>query len=310
MRFLQLFVRKWLGFWYVFAEKKPKTAAVLYKTGFFFAFSVSVSLLQFLIMTFLPYAFVGLNNGPAGWPQIPLKAAGGRNFTVFGDENGWGYFIAFEIAVFVAQCVNFPLQRNVTYKSHGNVFVQAAWYFIGWVAVSVAMNCIWGVSNAFLLHWGCPQVVCGLIKTLLTGVVSLVVFFFIFSVIFPDNEKCAGKAAAKHEKFKLRGADDKKLRKAEKKADEWQKKAEKSRAEQRERQDRSIKSSLAIKYFALKNALARAEKNYGKLKLHGAGDKKLQKAEEKIRAYREKTASAFSAALAASADPGTAAATA
>ena len=89
--------------------------------------------------------------------MVSIAAAGGRNFIIFGDEQGWGYFIAFEIAVFTAQCINFPLQRNITYRSHGNPWFQAMWYFIGWVLVSIATNAIWGICNAFLLHWGSPD---------------------------------------------------------------------------------------------------------------------------------------------------------
>ena len=261
--------------WYAFAESKPRLSDWLYKIGFFLLFSVSITLYQFIIMTFLPLAFESLNSGPAGWPMVPVKAAGGRHFTIFGDENGWGYFIAFEIAVFTAQCINFPLQRNVTYKSHGNPWVQAAWYFIGWVLVSVGTNCIWGICNAFLLCWGSPAVVNGLIKTLLTGCVSLIVFFFIFMVIFPDNAKIASRAEKRYEKLKTKGADGEKLKRAETRKTLWQDRAQKSRAEKEESRAKSLASARAIKYFAFKKAFEKAQDDCEKC----SDAEKLQKAE-------------------------------
>lgn len=280
--FIRLFQnagRRWLGVWYAFAESKPRLADWLYKIGFFLTFSVSVTLYQYIIMTFLPYAFKSFNNGPAGWPMIPIKAAGGRNFTVFGDGNGWGYFIASEIAVFTAQCINFPLQRNVTYKSHGNPWVQAAWYFAGWVLVSVGTSCVWGVCNAFLLHWGCPQAVSGLIKTLLTGCVSLIVFFFIFMVIFPDNAKIADRAAKKYGKLFAAGASAKKLQKAENRKNLWESRALASRAEQERRSAISLASARAIKYFAFKKRFGQARSLCVRLAESGAPETKLIKAQ-------------------------------
>lgn len=259
IRFFQSLWRKWLGVWYGFAEKKPRLSGWIYKVGFFCIFSLSVTLYQFIIMTFLPYAFESLNNGPAGWPMIPIPAAGGRNFTIFGDETGWGYFIAFEIAVFTAQCINFPLQRNVTYRSHGNPWIQAAWYFIGWVLVSVAVNSLWGVCNAFLLHWGCPYVITGLIKTFITGGVSMIVFFFIFLVIFPDVNKTAKRAAAKLEKLKEKNAPEDKVAKAVQKKNLWQDKADRYNAEQETSRIKSLANSCAIKYFACKQKFERSE---------------------------------------------------
>ncbi|MDE7305848.1 MAG: hypothetical protein K2N33_00495, partial [Clostridia bacterium] len=153
VKFFQKLVRAFKGRWYVFADKKPRLSSTLYKIGFFLVFSVGVTIWQYIVMTFLPYAFKSLNSGAAGWPSVEVGSTG-QKYVIFGDGQGWGYFIAFEIAVFTAQCINFPLQRNITYRSHGNVFIQALWYFIGWVLVSVFTNALWGIINVYLLYWG------------------------------------------------------------------------------------------------------------------------------------------------------------
>lgn len=259
LRFFQKIWRWWLGVWYGFCDKHPKGSGLLYKVFFFLVFSYGVTIWQFIVMTFLPYAFASLNNGPAGWPMVPISAAGGRNFIIFGDEQGWGYFIAFEIAVFTAQCINFPLQRNITYRSHGNPWFQAMWYFIGWVLVSIATNAIWGICNAFLLHWGSPDVVNGLLKTVLTGGVSMVVFFFIFLVIFPDDNKKAKSARADYEKLKAANAPSDKLAKAEAKMNLWEDKAVKSNAEKEYFKAKSQINAKAMGYFATKKNLELAE---------------------------------------------------
>lgn len=256
VRFFQNIGRKWLGLWYGFCDKKPKLSAFIYKVFFFFVFSMGVTIWQFIVMTFLPYAFASLNTGEVGWPMVPIPAAGGKSFVIFGDAQGWGYFIAFEIAVFTAQCINFPLQRNITYRSHGNPWYQAMWYFIGWALVSVATNAIWGLCNAFLLHWGSPDVVNGLLKTVLTGGVSMVIFFFVFMVIFPDNNKMAKSARAKYEKLVAANAPAEKVSAAEKKMLDWEYKAALSNAEKEFAQAKSQASNKAVRYFAVPDAEA------------------------------------------------------
>ena len=179
-RFFVKLYRKWLEKWYAFSDSHSKWAALLQKTFFFLAFSMGVTIWQYILMTFLPYAFAGLNDGAWGWPNIPVPLAGGQPYMIFGDAQGLGYFIAFEIAVFTAQCINFPLQRNVTYRSHGNPLVQALWYLLGWVLISIFTNALWGICNCFLVYWGVPDAVSGIVKTMLTGLFSLIIFFFIF----------------------------------------------------------------------------------------------------------------------------------
>jgi len=288
LRFFQKIWRWWLGVWYGFATKHPKGSALIYKIFFFIVFSEGVTIWQFIVMTFLPYAFAGLNNGPAGWPMVPIEAAGGKNFIIFGDEQGWGYFIAFEIAVFTAQCINFPLQRNITYHSHGNPWFQAMWYFIGWVLVSIATNAIWGLCNAFLLHWQVPEVVNGLLKTVLTGGVSLVIFFFIFMVIFPDNNKMAKNARAKHEKLVAANAPTEKQEAAKAKAELWESKAVKSNAEKDLIQAKSLVNAKAMTYFAAVKAKDNPKEKDDKAVLEERVEKCFTEAVEAIKIKEEK----------------------
>lgn len=195
---IQAVKEKWSGF----ETKHPKAAKWIYQVGFFLVFSNGVTVLQYLIFTLMPGM---LGEELAGvsfmWPRIPVNLFGVEfTWCVFGAEvlkdaagnvmigGGLGYFISYEVGTFVAQCINFPLQRNITFKSKGNPWYQAMWYFFAWVAISVlcnAMNNLWmPIAAAYV-----APAVYNILVTLITGGVSMVIFFFVFKIIFPEGEQ-------------------------------------------------------------------------------------------------------------------------
>ena len=278
--------RKWLEAWYSYSDRHQKAAALLQKAFFFLVFSVGVTIWQYIVMTFLPYAFAGLNDGAWGWPNIPVPLAGNEPYMIFGDAQGLGYFIAFEIAVFTAQCINFPLQRNITYRSHGNPYIQALWYFVGWVLISVLTNALWGICNCFLVHWKVPDAVTGIGKTMITGIFSMVVFFFIFLIIFPDNVKLAKKARRKYEKACAKCAPEDKLKKLEEKAVALEKRARLSETEKAAHKATSQASSAAMRYFSLKPDKKETEEEFASRK-QAAKTRAAAAIQEKLRAEEE-----------------------
>ncbi|MCH5158171.1 MAG: hypothetical protein J1F33_03130 [Clostridiales bacterium] len=286
VRFFQNLYRKWLGVWYGFCDKHPKLSDLIYKVVFFFVFSMGVTIWQYIVMAVVPLALP--KTAAVGWPMIPLAAAGGRSFIIFGDEQGWAMFICFEIAVFTAQCINFPLQRNITYRSHGNPYFQAMWYFIGWVLVSVATNALWGVANAFLLHWNVPELVIGLAKTVLTGGVSMVVFFFIFMIIFPDNNAVAKRAKKKYDNLVAKNADPEKIEKAKVAYETAQIKADKSNADKEYAKAKSQASGKAMRYFASVDRIQKAKTDEEKATLTEKSEKAFSEAVEAVKVKNEK----------------------
>jgi hypothetical protein len=209
LAFFQKIWRWWLGVWYNFSDKHSKLASAIYLVFFFLVFSEGVTIIQYLIMTFLPYVFAGLSTQPFIWPAVnlgsltyadgtplqwaifnePMRTVAGAittDPTLAGAQGGLGNFIAFEIAVFVAQCINLPLQRNITYRSHGNVVWQSMWYFIGWILISLFVNAVWGICSPFLTLWGWEIWLQNILKTFITGGLSMIIFFFIFMIIFPN----------------------------------------------------------------------------------------------------------------------------
>lgn len=194
------FLKKWTGF----KSKNPKLAKFIYQFFYFLVFSCGVTIFQYLAMLFLPHLFgIKLASIPFIWPSVTLWTWKNGQEAVFGIFNepviyqngmpiiggGLGNFIAFEVAVFIAQCINFPLQRNITFKSDGNPYIQALWYFIGWVLISIFVNALWGFVNIFVIHYNIIPAVSNIIKTMITGGLSFIIFFFIFKIIFPEKKK-------------------------------------------------------------------------------------------------------------------------
>lgn len=214
--FFQRIWRWYQGVWYVFADKHPKLSNAIYLVFFFFAFSMGVTIWQYIVMTFMPYIMAGLSSTEFVWPAVHFRIGDtDLVYAIFNEpirylsdgsidpQGGLGNFIAFEIAVFTAQCINFPLQRNITYRSHGNPVVQAIWYFIGWIGVSIFTNAVWGICAPLLLDlWAIPQFIANLVKTFITGGVSMIIFFFIFLIIFPNNKKMLETTSKKLESAK------------------------------------------------------------------------------------------------------------
>ena len=270
--------RAWLGAWYGFADKHPTGARLLSQFVVMFVFSNLVTILQFLIMAFLPYAFEGLWSQALVFPaiEIPgLKDPAGNQlyYAIFNEPvqynaageviaGGMGNFIAFEIAVFVAQVVNFPLQRNITFKSNGNAAFQAMWYFIGWVLISIFVNAIWGIIQPFATAWEWNvyiPVLVQLLKAVITGGISMIIFFFIFLIIFPDMDKVAAKAQKKVEKLEAaKNIDPFKIIMAKHEAEL---KAEEARLAKTRKAKFKLGSQASSKALAYTMAIDRIEKN-------------------------------------------------
>lgn len=129
----------WLPKWRKFETNHGKLAKWLYQIVFFFVFSMGVTVFQYLVFTFMPGMLgIELAGTEFMWPQKQMSVFGVDftwsllGYNVLYDASGavmigggLGYFISFETGSFLAQCINFPLQRNITFKSKGNPVYQA-----------------------------------------------------------------------------------------------------------------------------------------------------------------------------------------
>lgn len=187
--------------WERFREQHPKAAKWIYQIFYFYVFSLSVTIFQYLAFTFLPYLFgKNLAGVEFMWPQIPMHI-GGVDFkwNILGYDvvrnsagevmigGGLGYFLSYEIGAFLAQCINFPLQRNITFKSKGKISYQMMWYFIAWLLISLFCNAINGLWLPIAQVHFTPAIY-NLLVTFITGGVSMVIYFFVFKIIFPEGK--------------------------------------------------------------------------------------------------------------------------
>ena len=172
-------------------EERHPLAAQFIK---FYAFSVLVTLLQYLLLTFLPGIFYSATD----WCNILCQLIHLKlgpvdtyvfNYPVTGDATGgMGYFAAFAVTLFIAQCVNFPMQRNITFKSHGNVFYQIAWYVVAFVLITIVCSFLMGLYVPLCKRFF-PAAVYNILITVINGGVQMVIYFPIYKIIFPEGEK-------------------------------------------------------------------------------------------------------------------------
>lgn len=160
----------------------------------FYAFSLLVTVFQYLVLTFLPTLFYRRTD----WCFIPCQLIHLKlgvvdtyvfDYPVTGDATGgMGYFAAFVITLFAAQCINFPMQRNITFKSHGKLTVQIAWYAAAFVLITVVCSFLMGIYVPFCRQVFSPAVY-NILITVINGGVQMVIYFPIYKIIFPEGKK-------------------------------------------------------------------------------------------------------------------------
>ena len=92
------------------------------------------------------------------------------------------------IAMVIGECINFPIQRNFVFRSKGNIANQVGWYLLAFCIITCivnSINCIW-VAVAGLLV---PDFIYNIGTTVLNSGISMVIFFFVNKVIFPEGEQ-------------------------------------------------------------------------------------------------------------------------
>ena len=102
-------------------------------------------------------------------------------------HGGLPYFCAYMVAMIIGECINFPIQRSLVFRSKGNLAKQIGWYLLAFCLITCivnSINCIW-VAVAGLLV---PDFIYNIGTTVLNGGISMVIFFFVNKIIFPEGE--------------------------------------------------------------------------------------------------------------------------
>ena len=195
----------WDGVWGSFAEKHPAVAEWVRKGGLFLLFSYFVTFLKALLLMFLPNLFRGMvGNADWLWPDIPVSLFGVQfNLAIIGNaleeidgvvSGGLAFTLANLVTICFGECINFPLQRNVTFKSHGPLAPQIAMHGIATIGVFLVMNlftCVWNpVTNALIPNAALRNTLQSIVTAVVTGGVAMVIIFAVDNKIFaPDFGK-------------------------------------------------------------------------------------------------------------------------
>lgn len=176
-----------------FAEKHPKAAEWIRKGGLFIIFSYVVTFIKMLLLMFLPTFYEGIvGDFEWLWPNIPVTLFGvDFNLAIVGNSlatGGFAYTLANLTTIVLGECINFPLQRNVTFKSHGPLAPQILLHFVATIAVFLVMNlftCVWNpVCIALIENDALRNTIQSLVTTIVTGGVAMVIIFAVDNTIF------------------------------------------------------------------------------------------------------------------------------
>lgn len=186
------------NFWQRYQEDHPNTAQFL----MFFLLSNGVTVLQLALMPALKALFAKTSLLTTNFQimQIGSNIDGG-NYYVFdyaagalsaGGGGGLAYFLAVQIAIAVAQIINFFAQRSITFKSNSNIWTAAFWYVIAYIVITIGAAAAQGfykapIYNLLMNTWGMGslgETTADIITMIINSAISFWVFFPIFKIIF------------------------------------------------------------------------------------------------------------------------------
>ena len=82
-----------------------------------------ITVFKYLMLQFLPKFFARLPMVKFGWPGIQVRMFGEQfEWNIIGYDTAHGglpYFCAYMTAMVIGECINFVLQRNYVFRSHG-----------------------------------------------------------------------------------------------------------------------------------------------------------------------------------------------
>ena len=150
-----------------------------------------ITVFKYILLQFLPAAFANMPKVDFGWPGIEVTMLGATfKWNILGydaEHGGLPYFCAYMIAMILGEVINFPIQRNVVFRSKGNLTWQIVWYAVAFCEITCivnSINCIWVATAARYV----PDFIYNIGTTVLNGGVSMVIFFFVNKVIFPTSD--------------------------------------------------------------------------------------------------------------------------
>jgi putative flippase GtrA len=189
---------KWMAkTWRAFALRRPNIAQFLV----FFMLSNGVTVLQLAMMPLFKWVF-GLtslvNTSFQAWP-IGSNVDGSQYYIFDYAEGalpdgggGLAYFLAVQVAIGIAQVINFFAQRSITFKSNSSMGKAAFWYVLAYIVITIIAAAAQGFYKApiydlFIESWDLGksgETMADFATMIINSAISFWVFFPIFKVIF------------------------------------------------------------------------------------------------------------------------------
>lgn len=172
----------------------------------FFIISNGVTVLQMILMPVFKGIFVHTGLMDINFQLWPVgREADGSTYYIFnyaagaldaGGGGGLAYFLAVQITMAIAQVINFFLQRNVTFKSKGNVYKAAMCYVIAYIIITLSAAALQGwykepIYTLFIHTWNMGkkgETIADLITMIINCIISFWVYYPILKIIFREDK--------------------------------------------------------------------------------------------------------------------------
>ncbi|MHA6510389.1 GtrA domain-containing protein [Tessaracoccus sp. Y1736] len=186
--------------WAGFSERHPELSKFL----MFFILSNGVTVLQIVIMPVFRGIFGRTSLIDTDFQVWPIGSnVDGSQYFVFDyaagalpdGGGGLAYFLAVQLAILIAQVINFFAQRNITFKSNTSIWRAAFWYFVAYLVITLVAAAAQGFYKAPIytffidtLGWGqTGETTADVITMIINSAISFWVFYPIFKVIFKQE---------------------------------------------------------------------------------------------------------------------------
>lgn len=192
--------------WTYYSNKYPKIAQFF----MFFLLSNGITVLQMILMPVLKAIFSHTILVDNDFQILPVSQnVDGSIYYVFdypsgsiasGGGGGLAYFIAVQLTLGIAQVINFFAQRNITFRSTGNIFKAAMWYLIAYILITISAGALQGwykdpIYHYFMMNlgWGSTgETTADLITMIINSAISFWVYFPILKIIFREKAESKG----------------------------------------------------------------------------------------------------------------------
>lgn len=186
--------------WGGFSERHPELSKFL----MFFILSNGVTVLQIVVMPVFKALFARTTLIDTNFQVWPVGTnLDGSQYYIFdyaagalpNGGGGLAYFLAVQLAILIAQVINFFAQRNITFKSNSSVWRAAFWYLVAYIVITLVAAAAQGFYKAPIysffidtVGWGkAGETTADVITMIINSAISFWVFYPIFKVIFKQE---------------------------------------------------------------------------------------------------------------------------